>query len=387
MTQSDFGTINPATKSGTQLATDLNGHRDAVHSTHRGTTQPSYRVAGLFWEDTSGGATSTLLKVYDGSDWITLGTINETANTFVPSGALTATGGNLTGALNFAKGSNITAASTTDIGAATGNVVDVTGNTTITGLGTVQAGTVRVVRFTGAPLLTHNGTSLILPTGASIQAAAGDVAVFVSLGSGNWYCASYSPAAGPVGIASQAEAEAGSNNTRGMTPLRVAQAIAELANVGWSHADSAASTSGTSIDFTGIPAGVTEIVVTFVNIEQGTANQQLMVQIGDSGGLATSGYVGRVTGISGTPLGDDMSSGFFMTEDTLFDAAFDFSGRAVLRNVSGNIWQMDGIGGVLGAVNFVSAGTKTLSGVLDRLTVRTQSGATFSQGMIYVNAR
>lgn len=94
-------------------------------------------------------------------------------------------------ALNFAKGADIASASTTDIGAASGNCVDVTGTVTITALGTVQSGTVRLVRFTGALILTHNGTSLILPTGANITTAAGDCAVFESLGSGNWVCVSF----------------------------------------------------------------------------------------------------------------------------------------------------------------------------------------------------
>lgn len=100
-------------------------------------------------------------------------------------------GGSMFGAINEAKGSDIASATTTDIGAATGNFVDVTGTTTITGLGTVQAGTRRVVRFADALLLTHNATSLILPTGANITTAAGDTATFLSLGSGNWVCTQY----------------------------------------------------------------------------------------------------------------------------------------------------------------------------------------------------
>ena len=94
-------------------------------------------------------------------------------------------------AINFAKGSDIASATTTDIGAMTGNYADVTGTTTITGLGTVQAGTVRFVRFTAALTLTHNATSLILPSAANITTAANDVAGFVSLGSGNWKCLWY----------------------------------------------------------------------------------------------------------------------------------------------------------------------------------------------------
>lgn len=94
-------------------------------------------------------------------------------------------------AINWAKGSDIASATTTDIGAMVGNYGDVTGTTTITGLGTVQAGTFRIVRFTGALTLTHNGTSLLLPSASNITTAANDVAGFVSLGSGNWKCVWY----------------------------------------------------------------------------------------------------------------------------------------------------------------------------------------------------
>jgi hypothetical protein len=90
-----------------------------------------------------------------------------------------------------AKGADIASAATTDIGAATGEFVDVTGTTTITGLGTIAAGIKRTVRFTGALTLTHNATSLILPGSANITTANGDVAQFISLGSGNWKCTGY----------------------------------------------------------------------------------------------------------------------------------------------------------------------------------------------------
>lgn len=106
-------------------------------------------------------------------------------------GAATGTSLVLSSFLNEAKGADIASATTTDIGAATGNYVDVTGTVTITGLGTVQAGTRRIVRFAGALTLTHNATSLILPGAANITTVAGDVATFVSLGTGNWKCTNY----------------------------------------------------------------------------------------------------------------------------------------------------------------------------------------------------
>lgn len=107
------------------------------------------------------------------------------------------TGGSLTSALNEAKGSDIAASATTNIAGATGNFVRVTGSGgPITALGTAQAGTRREVHFSGTPTLTHNATSLILPTGANIVVAAGDCAEFISEGSGNWRCTAYTRADG-----------------------------------------------------------------------------------------------------------------------------------------------------------------------------------------------
>jgi hypothetical protein len=94
-----------------------------------------------------------------------------------------------------AKGANVASATTVDLGAiADGNYVHITGTTTITGFGTVAAGIERTLVFDGALVLTHNGTSLILPNAANITTIAGDVGVFVSEGSGNWRCKSYTTA-------------------------------------------------------------------------------------------------------------------------------------------------------------------------------------------------
>src|SRR5690606_26122266 len=64
------------------------------------------------------------------------------------------------------KGADIASAATVDLGAATGDFVDITGTATITSLGTVSEGIRRTVRFRGTLTLTHNATSLILPGGA-----------------------------------------------------------------------------------------------------------------------------------------------------------------------------------------------------------------------------
>lgn len=85
----------------------------------------------------------------------------------------------------------IIAASLTDLSAASGVHVTITGSTTITGFGTEQAGAMRYVTLEGSPLLTYNSTSLIMPTAANIQGASGDKFILVSLGSGNWTLINY----------------------------------------------------------------------------------------------------------------------------------------------------------------------------------------------------
>ena len=109
----------------------------------------------------------------------------------VASALVAKAGDTMTGALNWAATQTIASAATTNIGAATSNSVIVSGTTTITSLGTIAAGAERCVTFSGALTLTHNATSLILPGGANITTAAGDVAYFASLGAGNWRCTTY----------------------------------------------------------------------------------------------------------------------------------------------------------------------------------------------------
>ena len=97
------------------------------------------------------------------------------------------------GLVKDAKSTNIASASTTDLSTANGNLVHITGTTTITSFGTLQAGTRISIVFDGALTLTYNATSLILPGAANIVTAANDTAIFISEGSGNWRCLSYVP--------------------------------------------------------------------------------------------------------------------------------------------------------------------------------------------------
>lgn len=97
------------------------------------------------------------------------------------------------GRIDTNQGADIASASTINLETATGNVVDVTGTTTITAV-TLSQGHWRWVRFTGILTLTH-GASLVLPGAANITTAAGDFALFIGYATSVVRCAAYVKAA------------------------------------------------------------------------------------------------------------------------------------------------------------------------------------------------
>jgi hypothetical protein len=143
------------------------------------------------------------------------------------------------------KGADIASATTTDLGAVEGLFHDITGVITITGFGTVRAGIWKILKFEGALTLTHNATSLILPGGANITTAVGDMLKATSEGGGNWRVNWYTRAdgkpvvdpaasdtvAGKIEIAVQSEMETGTSTAVAVTPGR--QHFHPSASKGW----------------------------------------------------------------------------------------------------------------------------------------------------------
>lgn len=74
----------------------------------------------------------------------------------------------------------VAAGSTTDIGAAAGNETTVTGDGDIFSFGSAKVGTMKLVTFTGTPVLKHNPTAIVLVSDADIAVSAGDRAAFVA---------------------------------------------------------------------------------------------------------------------------------------------------------------------------------------------------------------
>ncbi len=92
------------------------------------------------------------------------------------------------------KSADVASASTIDLNKIRGDLIDVTGTTAITAI-TLAEGQERTVRFTGILTLT-NGASLILPSAANIDTAAGDFAIFRGYASSVVRCVAYSKANG-----------------------------------------------------------------------------------------------------------------------------------------------------------------------------------------------
>jgi hypothetical protein len=141
-----------------------------------------------------------------------------------------------------------------------------------------------------------------------------------------------------------------------------------------------ASTSGTSIDFTGIPSWVKRITVMFAGVStSGTSN--LQIQIG-SGSVTTSGYASE-TDQAGTGL--NATSGFLLTRSLA--ATTLCSGVATLSLIGSNSWV---VFGTLGQTNnstgsFFAGSSGVLGGALDRVRITTVNGTdTFDAGSINI---
>lgn len=87
--------------------------------------------------------------------------------------------------VEWKKGADIASAAALTLGT-DGNYFVVTGTTTITSISTQTAGTIIVLRFSGALTFTYNATNLILQDSKNLTTAAGDMVSLISEGSGNW---------------------------------------------------------------------------------------------------------------------------------------------------------------------------------------------------------
>ena len=112
------------------------------------------------------------------------------------------------------------------------------------------------------------------------------------------------------------------------------------------------STSGTSIDFTGIPSWVKRITVMFNGVSV-SGGSSFLIQFGTSGGIVSTGYFSACS--SGPTISS--TAGFVVGEDTssLID-----TGTYVISQLSSSVW--------VGGGNFVRDSSTTLKTCAGKVT-------------------
>lgn len=238
-------------------------------------------IVGAYYFNT----TNNTARTWDGANWQDNAELVD---------ALPLSGGTMTGAIEYPGFISVASAAEPDIGAVAGNLINITGTVTITGFGTANAGVWRKVRFDGVLTLTENATSLILPGGANIITAPGDVADFVSEGSGNWRCAAYSPASGkPIASSSWTLTTIFASNPAWPIPSDASEI--------WVYAIGAGASGVSSGAWNGGGGGGCEL-----KIYSGIMDATLAITIGAGGPPTVSSAVGSAGGnttVVGTNIG------------------------------------------------------------------------------------
>jgi hypothetical protein len=178
---------------------------------------------------------------------------------------------------------------------------------------------------------------------------------------------------GVVELATSAEVQTGTDTTRAVTP-------ASLRGGSLVQGTVQNSTSGTVVDFTGIPSWAKRITVMFNGVST-NGSSQIIFQLGTSSGYETSGYEG---GGGFATLATGNSNGFLIADTSSASASYVREGQYVFCNMTGNKWTMSGVG-YTSAGLLLAAGTKPLSATLDRIRVTTVNGTdTFDAGQINI---
>ena len=140
-----------------------------------------------------------------------------------------------------------------------------------------------------------------------------------------------------------------------------------------------ATTSGTSVTFGSIPAGVKMIIVTFTTVSfSGSAN--IKVQIGDAGGIESSGYISSAMHVS-TDV--HVTDSFLMYSQGQGANAASGSMICTLQDADNFTWVESVSGGSDSSSHGSTSGggTKSLSAELTQVKV---SGGTFDLGKISI---
>ena len=183
--------------------------------------------------------------------------------------------------------------------------------------------------------------------------------------------------AGLVELATTAEAQTGTDTARAITPatMKASQIVAGTAV-------DLSSGSPTEAAFS-VPSWAKKITVSMVGISL-SGSDVPVIQIGTASGYETSGYTGGVvTGSTGaSPAAGNNSTSFRLKDSSL--AAQSWDGTATLVHNGGNRWSLVCPGHNATAVWTSAAGSKSLSGALTQIKLTRSGSDTFDSGFVNV---
>ena len=160
-----------------------------------------------------------------------------------------------------------------------------------------------------------------------------------------------------------------------VTPAKLSQPLTQATAVPFN--------STASITFTGIPSWVKKISVLFDRVTLSSTSSYL-IRLGTSSGFETTGYKSQTTIMNSALATLNSTVGFIVWNSV---ATVQTSGMITIANVSGNNWIASGATSWLDNTNsnVVSAGSKSLGAVLDRVQILSSNGAdTFTGGTLNI---
>lgn len=267
-----------------------------------------------------------------------------------PGGA-TLTSNTFSGLQTFSAGANIASATAIDLTTATGNTVVITGTTESTSLA-MNTGQQIILLPSGAWPMTFHATTMNINGGEDYTCAAGD-RVYVT-----------KDLAGVIRV----------------SVIKQDGTALVSAAAGVTLGSPVATTSGTAFDYTGLPSGLKRITLSLEGVSL-SGNDDLLIQIGDSGGLETSGYTS--TSDNGNGSTSSSTSGFILKLVSSNTARGSIT--LTLMDESTNTWVASGVVATIHNAVMVVGGGKALSGVLDRIRVTKTALDTFDAGKLNIS--
>jgi len=329
--------------------------------------------------------------------------------------ALTAgtyTGLNLTGALTYgtATGNRTVSTSAT---ITTGTITNLTAGTTTSTAATITNGTITTALIPTLTVGTTTGTAGIFTSGtvATLNSTTGTIGTLNSttgtianlsttlagdftISQGTATLATSGATAGTYGsvtaipfitVDAKGRITSATTGTFSSTPADGSITPAKLSQP-FTSGTSVNSTSGTAIDFTSIPSWVKRIEIMFANVSL-SATANILVQLGDSGGIETTGYVSQAALVNVNANTVFANNGIIIFNGEASSAC---SGILTLGYIDAgsNLWTAAGTfarpGGGVSSATF-TGGYKSLSATLDRVRIVSSNGSdTFDSGTINI---